>query len=82
MGLIVLLLVPIFCKQKLLCRKKKKIDDNDLIKSDDENIRKNIDDNDLIKSSDENNRNTFSFQPNISNAESNKKFIIHHSQLD
>jgi hypothetical protein len=79
MGLIVLLLVPIFCKQKLLsqwsnCRKKKKIDD--------ENIRKNIDDNDLIKSLDENNRNIFSFQPNISNAESNKKLIIHHSQLD
>jgi len=50
MGLIVILLIPIYKQTRLSqwfnCRKEK------------------IDDNDLIKSHDENNRNTFPSQPN------------------
>jgi hypothetical protein len=85
MGLIVLLIVPIFCKQKIFsqwskCRKKKDVPH--LIKSHNEINTKWIDDSDLPESPNENPKDIYPPQPNISNPEPNKKFLIYHTQID
>ena len=86
-GLIFLLLVPIFCKQKIISRwfhrrKKKPIDTDDSIKPPDTSNTKTTDDSDLLESLDEYPRNTLPPGPDISNTEPNKKFIIYYTQPD